>query len=385
MSGKTLATQLKAGLDAPICLTWEITYACNLQCVHCLSSSGTRDPRELSTDQAKAVLDELRDLQVFYINIGGGEPMIRKDFFEILEHAEANDIGVKFSTNGTYITAENARRLAAMNYLDIQISLDGVDAATNDAVRGKGSYATAIAAMNYLREANFGQFKISVVVTRHNVDQLDAFKALADSYGAQLRITRLRPSGRGADTWDELHPTQQQQRQIYDWLMKHGENVLTGDSFFHLNAFGESLPGLNLCGAGRVVCLIDPIGDVYACPFVIHDQFKAGSLLSDGGFTKVWKESDLFLSLREPESEGACSACGSYDACQGGCMAAKFFTGIPLDGPDPECVTGHGEDLVKSATVSLIPKPSMDHSRPVKINTPRLASSKEAVQRMERV
>ena len=385
MSGKTLATQLKAGLDAPICLTWEITYACNLQCVHFLSSSGTRDPRELSTDQAKAVLDELRDLQVFYINIGGGEPMIRKDFFEILEHAEANDIGVKFSTNGTYITADNARRLAAMNYLDIQISLDGVDAITNDAVRGKGSYATAIAAMNHLREANFGQFKISVVVTRHNVDQLDAFKALADSYGAQLRITRLRPSGRGADTWDELHPTQQQQRQIYDWLMKHGENVLTGDSFFHLNAFGESLPGLNLCGAGRVVCLIDPIGDVYACPFVIHDQFKAGSLLNDGGFTKVWKESDLFLSLREPESEGACSACGSYDACQGGCMAAKFFTGIPLDGPDPECVTGHGEELVKSATISLIPKPSMDHSRPVKINTPRLASSKEAVQRMERV
>jgi mycofactocin radical SAM maturase len=385
VSGKTLATQLKAGLDAPICLTWEITYACNLQCVHCLSSSGTRDPRELSTDQAKAVLDELRDLQVFYINIGGGEPMIRKDFFEILEHAEANDIGVKFSTNGTYITAENARRLAAMNYLDIQISLDGVDAVTNDAVRGKGSYATAIAAMNHLRDANFGQFKISVVVTRHNVDQLDAFKALADSYGAQLRITRLRPSGRGADTWDELHPTQQQQRQIYDWLMKYGENVLTGDSFFHLNAFGESLPGLNLCGAGRVVCLIDPIGDVYACPFVIHDQFKAGSLLSGGGFTKVWKESDLFLSLREPESEGACSACGSYDACQGGCMAAKFFTGIPLDGPDPECVTGHGEELVKLASISLIPKPSMDHSRPVKINTPRLASSKEAVQRMERV
>jgi mycofactocin radical SAM maturase len=380
VSGKTLSNQLKGGLDAPICLTWEITYACNLQCVHCLSSSGTRDPRELSTDQAKSVLDELRDLQVFYINIGGGEPMIRKDFFEILEHAETNNIGVKFSTNGTYITAENARRLAAMNYLDIQISLDGVDAITNDAVRGKGSYATAIAAMNHLRDANFGQFKISVVVTRHNVDQLDAFKALADSYGAQLRITRLRPSGRGADTWDELHPTQQQQRQIYDWLMKHGENVLTGDSFFHLNAFGESLPGLNLCGAGRVVCLIDPIGDVYACPFVIHDQFKAGSLLSDGGFTKVWKESDLFLSLREPESEGACSACGSYDACQGGCMAAKFFTGIPLDGPDPECVTGHGEELVKSATVSLIPKPSMDHSRSVKINTSRLAA-----QRMERV
>jgi mycofactocin radical SAM maturase len=367
VSVSNLTTQLKGGLDAPICLTWELTYACNLQCIHCLSSSGRRDPRELDTAQVKNVLDQLRDLQVFYINIGGGEPMIRKDFFEILEHAEHNNIGVKFSTNGTYITAENARRLAAMNYLDIQISMDGADRATNDAVRGDGSFDTSIAAMNFLRDANFGPFKISVVMTRHNVSQLDDFKKLADSYGAQLRITRLRPAGRGADTWNQLHPTQAQQREIYDWLIAHGDNVLTGDSFFHLNAFGESLPGLNLCGAGRVVCLIDPIGDVYACPFVIHDQFKAGSVLDDGGFAHVWRESDLFLSLREPESAGACTSCGNYDSCQGGCMAAKFFTGLPLDGPDPECVIGAGESLLNSATVTLIPKPSMDHSRKVSV------------------
>ncbi|NCZ89399.1 MAG: mycofactocin radical SAM maturase [Actinobacteria bacterium] len=356
---------MKQGLDAPICLTWELTYACNLQCVHCLSSSGTRDPRELTTEQAKAVLDELRDLQVFYINIGGGEPMVRRDFFELLEHAEHCNIGVKFSTNGAFITPENARRLAAMNYLDIQISLDGADRATNDRVRGEGSYDIAIRAMDNLRDASFGRFKISVVMTRENVSQLDEFKALADSYGAQLRITRLRPAGRGADTWNELHPTAAQQRVIYDWLMHHGEDVLTGDSFFHLNAFGDALPGLNLCGAGRVVCLIDPLGDVYACPFVIHDEFKAGSVLDDGGFTRVWKSSDLFTSLREPESPGACASCGSYDACQGGCMAAKFFTGLPLDGPDPECVSGHGEHALSSAGAA--PRPSMDHSKPVRL------------------
>lgn len=365
MSTSSLAAQMKQGLDAPICLTWELTYACNLQCVHCLSSSGTRDPRELTTEQAKAVLDELRDLQVFYINIGGGEPMVRRDFFELLEHAEHCNIGVKFSTNGAFITQENARRLAAMNYLDIQISLDGADRETNDRVRGEGSYDIAIRAMDNLRDASFGRFKISVVMTRDNVSQLDEFKALADSYGAQLRITRLRPAGRGADTWNELHPTAAQQRIIYDWLMRHGEDVLTGDSFFHLNAFGDALPGLNLCGAGRVVCLIDPLGDVYACPFVIHDEFKAGSVLDDGGFTRVWKSSELFTSLREPESPGACASCGSYDACQGGCMAAKFFTGLPLDGPDPECVSGHGEHALSSAGVA--PRPSMDHSKPVRL------------------
>ena len=366
MSADSLVTQLKRGLDAPICLTWELTYACNLQCIHCLSSSGQRDPRELTTAQAKAVIDELRDLQVFYINIGGGEPMIRRDFFDIITHSVDNSIGVKFSTNGAYIDGENARRLAAMDYLDIQISLDGTDAATNDAVRGAGSFDTAIAAMDNLARANFGPFKISVVVTRHNVAQLDDFKALADSYGAQLRITRLRPAGRGADTWHALHPTADQQIDIYRWLLGHGENVLTGDSFFHLNALGEPLPGLNLCGAGRVVCLIDPLGDVYACPFVLHDEFRAGSVLEPGGFTKVWRESALFTSLREPESAGACASCGSYDACQGGCMAAKFFTGLPLDGPDPECVSGHGEELL-SASTATAPRPTKDHSRPVSL------------------
>ncbi len=373
MSVEALVTQLKGGLDAPICLTWELTYACNLQCVHCLSSSGKRDPRELTTAEAKQVLDELRDLQVFYINIGGGEPMVRRDFFELLEYSISQGIGVKFSTNGAFIDFDKAQRLAAMDYLDIQISLDGTDAVTNDAVRGEGSYDMARRAMDNLQAAGFGPFKISVVVTHHNVDQLDEFKALADSYGAQLRVTRLRPSGRGADSWHDLHPTNAQQRQIYNWLLAHGGHdserpVLTGDSFFHLNALGEEpLPGLNMCGAGRVVCLIDPIGDVYACPFVIHDEFKAGSVRDDGGFAKVWKESELFLELREPQSAGACSSCGSYDACQGGCMAAKFFTGLPLDGPDPECVNGFGEQLLEGVQLASNPKPSMDHTKPVRV------------------
>ena len=136
--------------------------------------------------------------------------------------------------------------------------------------------------MENLAEAGFEGFKLSVVVTRENVPQLDAFKELADGFGAQLRLTRLRPSGRGADVWDLLHPTAAQQRELYEWLLAHGDSVLTGDSFFHLGGYGSSLPGLNLCGAGRVVCLIDPIGDVYACPFVIHDEFLAGNVRAPG-------------------------------------------------------------------------------------------------------
>jgi mycofactocin radical SAM maturase len=358
----SLRDQLQTGLDAPICLTWELTYACNLQCVHCLSSSGRRDPDELTTREATAVIDELAELQVFYINLGGGEPMLRRDFFDLVAHATGSGVGVKFSTNGTFIDARAASKLASMEYVDVQISLDGIDAATNDAVRGTGSYLAARRAMQHLADAAFGPFKISVVMTRQNVAQLDDFKALADSHGAQLRITRLRPSGRGAETWHLLHPTSQQQQRIHSWLLENGESVLTGDSFFHLNALGTSLPGLNLCGAGRVVCLIDPVGDVYACPFVIHDRFRAGNVRSVGGFTRVWRQSAVFRDMRDPQSEGACASCGAFDACRGGCMAAKFFTGLPLDGPDPECVRGAGELALAGVTAGSEPLASSDHS-----------------------
>lgn len=367
---KRLVDHFESGLDAPICLTWELTYACNLSCVHCLSSSGRRDPRELTTEECKAVIDELERMQVFYVNIGGGEPTVRSDFWELVDYATSHKVGVKFSTNGVKLDLERAKKLAKNSYVDVQISLDGATAEVNDYIRGPGSYDTAMKAMANLQAAGMENFKMSVVCTRQNIGQLDEFKAIADRYGAQLRLTRLRPSGRAADVWDELHPTQEQQRELYDWLVAHGDKVLTGDSFFHLSAYGQALPGLNLCGAGRVVCLIDPIGDVYACPFAIHDEFLAGTVRAPGGFEGVWRESSLFRKLRAPQSGGACTSCQFYDTCKGGCMAAKFFTGLPLDGPDPECVQGYGEQALAERKGDK-PKPSGDHSHRTSPPRPR--------------
>ena len=278
--GGSLVEQFEFGLDAPICLTWELTYACNLECAHCLSSSGRRDPREL-THRA----------------VRGGHRRAAADAGLLRQHRRrrADDPAGLLAPAGVRRRPPGRREVLHQrrpdhpgagrgswprtDYVDVQISLDGATAEVNDYVRGPGSYDTALTALQNLQDAGFRDAKISVVCTRQNIGQLDEFKALADRFGATLRLTRLRPSGRGADVWDELHPLPEQQRVLYDWLMAHGEDVLTGDSFFHLAAFGESLPGLNLCGAGRVVCLIDPVGDVYACPFAIHDKFLAGNLL----------------------------------------------------------------------------------------------------------
>ena len=118
--------------------------------------------------------------------------------------------------------------------------------------------------------------------------------------------------------------------------------MLTGDSFFHLAGLGApgALAELNMCGAGRVVCLIDPVGDVYACPFAIHEVPRRQRLRRR--VRRGLAEFRLFTELRRPQSAGACGSCGHYDSCRGGCMAAKFFTGLPIDGPDPECVQGYG-------------------------------------------
>ncbi len=225
-------------------------------------------------------------MQVFYVNIGGGEPTVRPDFWELVDYATAHQVGVKFSTNGIRIDAAVARRLAATDYVDVQISLDGATAEVNDAVRGDGSYATAIARHGAPapRPASAAS-RSRVVVTRHNVDQLDEFKAhrrrvrraAAADPAAPVRprcgrLARAAPD-RGAAA-----------RALRLAGSRTASSVLTGDSFFHLAAFGEPLPGLNLCGAGRVVCLIDPVGDVYACPFAIHDEFLAGNVREPGGF-----------------------------------------------------------------------------------------------------
>ncbi|MBK8174721.1 MAG: mycofactocin radical SAM maturase [Rhodospirillales bacterium] len=331
----------RKGLEAPICLTWEITYGCNLACVHCLSSSGKRRRDELTTAEAKRLIDEWAEMKVFYINVGGGEPMSRRDFYELMDYALMRNIGVKFSTNGTLIDEHAAAWIASRDYLDVQISLDGARPQTNDPVRGAGSYEKALRAMERLHRHQF-RFKINATVTRHNLDEIDDLYALAERFEAELRLTRLRPSGRGVNVWDELKPTHAQNRVLYDWLLRH-RDVLTGDSFFHLSAYGEPMDGLNMCGAGRIVCCVDPVGEVYACPFMLAPEFSGGNVRGNGGFTQVWRSSPLFAHLREWQVGGSCQTCNAYSACHGGCMAVKHFTGRSVDAPDPDCVFNNGD------------------------------------------
>ena len=241
-------------------------------------------------------------MQVFYVNIGGGEPTSGRTSGSCSTTRPRHQVGVKFSTNGVRITPAVAARLAATDYVDVQISLDGATAEVNDAVRGAGSYATAPGRWRTWPTPGCADFKISVVV--HPAERRPARRV----QGARRPAT-ARSCGSPGCARRAAAPTcgtsctrlPAQQRELYDWLLAHGEDVLTGDSFFHLAAFGEALPGLNLCGAGRVVCLIDPVGDVYACPFAIHDELpRRQRPLTPAASRRCGATRELFAELREP-------------------------------------------------------------------------------------
>src|SRR5438105_446212 len=135
---------LQGGLSAPITVTWEITAACNIACIHCLSASGRRRPRELKAEQALALVDELADMQVFQIHFGGGEPFIYPGIWQVLERCTLRGLVMCISTNGTLITAERARRLKQFDPLYFKVSLDGGTPQTNDSIRGKGVFNRAL-------------------------------------------------------------------------------------------------------------------------------------------------------------------------------------------------------------------------------------------------
>jgi len=261
-----------------MCLTWERTYACNLSCIHCLSNSGRRDPHELSTAECKRLIDERDRLQVFYVNIGGGERTVRGDLWELVDYTAGRGSGSSFGP--TLALAGSLRRSrkhsppATMSTCRCQSTGQLPRSMTRSAVPARLRQRSRRCSISPVRDS--GASRCQWYITRQNDDQLQGSRRSADRFDAQLRPTRLRPSGRGAAVWHQLHPSGAQQREVYERLLEHGEEVLTGDSIFYLPAYGQPLPGLNLCGASRVVCLIDPVGDVYACPLAIHDALLAG-------------------------------------------------------------------------------------------------------------
>ena len=325
---------VEMGLRSPVNLTWEMTQACNLKCRHCLSSSGHPAPDEMITSEALSLVDQIHAARVFQVNIGGGEPFMRPDFEEVLAACHKRGIMTCISTNGTLLNKDLVDRLAATRLVNIQVSIDGATRETCDAIRGEGTFDSAIEALKLLAPTTIAT-SMNTVLTAQNANEIPALYEMSQSLGVSLRVSRFRPSGRGVDNWDELRPSPTQLLAFSDWLSKSGD-VRTGDSFFSLTTQERQGLGLNLCGAAKLTCCVGPNGNVYPCAFLQSAPFKAGSL-RESTFQEIWDNSEIFNSFRRLRIH-SCEDCRRFDQCHGGCPAVAWHLKNEISGGDPECL-----------------------------------------------
>ncbi len=329
-------------LSAPVNLTWEITRRCNLSCIHCLSSSGQETTGELGLGECISIVDQLAALKVFEINFGGGEPLLKDYFLTLLNYIHGKGMVTCVSTNGTVLNDEAVACFMGNPLVNIQVSLDGATAEVNDRIRGQGTFPRILKGIERLANRDIS-LSISTVVTSVNFPQLGQLKDLAGSFGARLRVSRFRPSGRAKATWEELRLNSRQLQELSDWL-DNDTSILTGDSFFSISSEENRRElGLNMCGACKMTCCIDPCGLVYPCAFLQEDEFCAGNLRNTP-FKDIWDSSPVFRYFRglEPSS---CQKCPRYNMCHGGCPAIAYFVNKDLNRPDPECLINWTADL----------------------------------------
>jgi radical SAM protein with 4Fe4S-binding SPASM domain len=357
-------------LYAPFLVVWDFTHQCNLRCKHCYSNSGTASQKELTTKEALSVVDQLADFGVTALAFSGGEPLTRKDFFEVASHAVNRGLYVSVATNGTLLTKENVQKLkqAQINY--VEVSIDGATAQTHDSFRGvPGAFDKAVAGLKNCVEADLCAC-IATTATKSNLAEMPGIIDLAEEIGAE-RFTYFNfiPTGRGKEHYDQdlsAEEREQLMRYLLNRMSKGCKTTIlttapqlarvalqcqgptgTGEvtmPMAHMQTARVSKKAVPLadfiggCGAGRLYCSISPQGDVHPCVFF---PINVGNLKTER-FGDIWLNSKLFNALRDRNNlNGACSTC-EYKFICGGCRArANAYHGDFLSS-DPGCVLAKG-------------------------------------------
>ena len=351
---------------APFLIVWDFTHKCNLKCTHCYSDSGGIREEELTTAQAKAVVDQLADAGVTALAFSGGEPLTRSDFFEVARHASDRGMYISLATNGTLLTKENVRKLkeAKVNYVDV--SIDGATAKTHDKFRGvPGTFDKAIAGLNNCVEADLCVC-IATTATKNNLEEMPAIIDLAEQIGAE-RFTNFNfvPTGRAKEHFDQDLSAEERERLMHYLLARMSKGCKTtiltttpqlarvgiqcqGEggksevtmSMAHMQTVKVTKKAIPLadfiggCGAGRLYCSLSPSGDVHPCVFF---PVTVGNLKKEN-FTDVWLNAPMFKTLRNRKNlKGACAAC-KYKFICGGCRARASAYHDDYLASDPGCV-----------------------------------------------
>jgi radical SAM protein with 4Fe4S-binding SPASM domain len=327
---------------------WEITRACNLRCGHCGSSAGRPRAGELSTDEARRLIEQLAGLGNRHLTLSGGEPTLRDDWPVLVRTAVDFGLTVNLVTNGQ----TDARRLAALaraaGLANVAVSLDGLEL-THDALRGPGTFRRAVATIRTLIGSDVW-VDVMVTVNRQNLGELREFYAFAAELGVRrLRAQLGKPIGNQTHRRDltllprhllELMPL------LGSLGRRSGPRVFLGDSLGFFSPEERRLRGVHCdqghwtgCYAGCQAIGIQSDGGIKGCLALQPragepDPFVEGNVRAEP-LREIWLRPGAFAYNRSPchDLEQACALCGHRVLCRGGakCVAYAFTGGTTHD------------------------------------------------------
>ena len=303
----------------------ELTLRCNERCFHCGSNCTPRSGEELSVDEYRRILEEVKedfDLNRLYLCITGGEPLLRPEFFDILGYA--HELGYRWgmTTNATLITREIAHRLAETGMLTVSVSIDGLRE-THDRLRGlPGGYDAAMRGIqNLINENAFQNVQVTTVVNHENIGELDDLFLVMDGLDIDSwRVINLEPIGR-ALLWPSRMLTQEDYRRLFSFIREKrlaGYPVEYGCShYLGPELEGELRDWYWLCNAGIYTASIMSNGDVGACLDIERRPETIQGNIREARFRDIWEK--RFALFRKDLSAGAeyCRGCRHTDHCRG--------------------------------------------------------------------
>jgi len=332
----------KGHLSAPLRVYYSCTKKCNFNCKHCFSSSGNPYPDELSTQDSKKLIDELANLGCFELSFGGGEPLLREDLPDLINHANLRGITVRISTNAAAASKEITKRLKSVKIRSFKISMEGASEKVYDYVRGQsGAFRKALRGIKNLKGLGVPIY-LQMVLMKTNASDLPAFVRFAEKLKVEkILIETIMPSGRAAQNpqllldvaetnhlWETVHKIQKNTSIKIE--IPHYVPFRTGSALM-FEGFG--------CKCGTLVCHVDPRGTVAPTGF-LKDILPSGSL-REKTLKQIWDAGQSMIQFRSFEGNEVCSSCNHFSACRGGCRARALLVDKDINQPDANCAIAH--------------------------------------------
>lgn len=323
----------------PSLVSWNLTKMCNLKCPHCYMEAGKKAGRELSTEECLALIDEMKSLGTEMVILTGGEPLLRRDIYEIARHASRLGIWVVMGTNGVLIDERVVGKMIECGVQGVGISIDSIDPCKHNSFRGgPNAWEHSVRALEICR-AHGLQVLVQTTVMEENYAEIPDLIEFTRQKGAwSFNLYFLVQTGRGQQM-NDLTP--RQTHEMLEYLVDHQNDyrpMLVRSKCapqFKQIAYAKGKGGLESggCMAGAQYCRIMPEGDVTPCPYMTA---VAGNV-REQRFTEIWQHSPMLLELRDAQQlKGRCGKCEFRELC-GGCRCRAYAAFGDYLQEDPAC------------------------------------------------